>query len=113
MTVAVALGSNLGDRRAHLDYAATRLRGLLDAVRVSSYHQTAPVDVAGEQPDFLNAAAVGQTTLTPREVLAALLAIEDDRGRVRPYPAAARTLDLDLVLFGTQIIDAQPRLMVP
>jgi 2-amino-4-hydroxy-6-hydroxymethyldihydropteridine diphosphokinase len=113
VTVAVALGSNLGDRRAHLDYAAARLRELFDGVRVSAYHETAPVDVAGEQPDFLNAAAVGATTLAARDVLAALLAIEQERGRARPFPAAARTLDLDLVLFGTRIIDEPPELIVP
>ena len=111
--MAVALGTNLGDRRAHLDYAVSRLREFLDELKVSSYYDTAPVDVAGEQPDFLNAAAVGKTTLAARQVLAALLAIERERGRERPHPAAARTLDLDLVLFGNDIIDDAPDLTVP
>jgi 2-amino-4-hydroxy-6-hydroxymethyldihydropteridine diphosphokinase len=112
-TVAVALGSNLGDRRAHLDYAVSRLRPLLDDLKVSSYYNTAPVDVAGDQPDFLNAAAVGKTTMTARELLGRLLGIELERGRQRPHPAAARTLDLDLVLFGEEIINDPPGLIVP
>jgi 2-amino-4-hydroxy-6-hydroxymethyldihydropteridine diphosphokinase len=112
-TVAIALGTNLGDRRAHLDYAVSRLRELFDELNVSGYYETAPVDVAGDQPDFLNAAAVGKTTLTARNVLNLLLAIEIERGRERPHPAAARTLDLDLVLFGDEIIDDPPDLIVP
>jgi 2-amino-4-hydroxy-6-hydroxymethyldihydropteridine diphosphokinase len=113
LTVAIALGSNLGDRRSHLDYAAARVHERFDAVRVSTYRETVPVGVTGHQPDFLNAAAVCETTLSAREVLAALLAIEADRGRERPYPAAARTLDLDLVLFGDHVIDEPPGLIVP
>ena len=65
--VAVALGSNLGDRRAHLDYGVTRLRSILQDLRVSNYIDTAPVDVPGDQPPFLNGAAVGDTTLSPLE----------------------------------------------
>ena len=110
--VAIALGSNIGDRRAHLDYAAFRLADLLDHFRVSPYLDTAPVDVAGEQPAFLNAAAVGDTALSPRDLLKVLLAVEAERGRARPFPGAARTLDLDLVLFGDRIID-EPGLIVP
>jgi len=113
VAVAVALGSNLGDRRAHLDYAVSRLRDVLDDLRVSAYHETPPVDVTGDQPDFLNAAAVGTTTCTAREILDTLLAIERERGRERPYPAAARTLDLDLILFADEVIDDAPALIVP
>ena len=110
--VAIALGSNMGDRRGHLDYAVSRLGRFLHDMRVSSYYETAPVDVVGEQWDFLNAAAVGETELTAREVLDALLAIEAARGRQRPHPSAPRTLDLDIVLFGDQVID-EPGLVVP
>ena len=110
--VAVSLGSNVGDRRAHLDFAVARLAGFLDELRISTYRETAPVDVSGEQPDFLNAAATGMTALPPRELLAALLAVEGERGRDRPFRHAPRTLDLDLVLFGDRIID-EPDLIVP
>ena len=103
--VAIALGSNLGDRRAHLDYAVSRLRESISNLRVSSYHETEPVGVAGRQPAFLNAAAVGDTQASAREILAALLAIERERGRERPFQNAARTLDLDLILLGTLVTD--------
>jgi 2-amino-4-hydroxy-6-hydroxymethyldihydropteridine diphosphokinase len=103
--VAVALGSNLGDRSAHLDHAVARLRSLLTDSRVSSYFETEPVDVVGDQPAFLNAAMAGGFAGTPQALLRDLLAIERERGRVRPHPGAARTLDLDLVLFGALRID--------
>ena len=109
--VAVALGSNLGDRHAHLTFAIARLAGLLAGLTVSSFHDTEPVGV-GPQPRFLNGAAVGETTESARGVLEALLAIESERGRVRPHPGAARSLDLDLVLFGDARID-EPGLIVP
>ena len=110
--VAVALGTNLGDRRAHLDYAVSRLVSVLSSLRVSRYRETDPVDVPGAQPAFLNAAAVGATPMTPQELLAELLAIERERGRERPFPGAARTLDLDLVLFGDLVL-VEPALIVP
>jgi len=103
--VAIALGSNLGDRRAHLDYAVFRLRESFSNLRVSSYRDTEPVGVPGPQPAFLNAAAVGDTQLSAREILATLLAIERERGRERPFQNAARTLDLDLILLGTLVTD--------
>jgi 2-amino-4-hydroxy-6-hydroxymethyldihydropteridine diphosphokinase len=112
ITVAVALGSNLSDRRAHLDFAASRLESFLTQLRVSRYHETDPVGVPGDQPAFLNAAAVGETAMTAREVLDALLTIERERGRERPFPGAARTLDLDLVLFG-DLVSSDPILSVP
>lgn len=110
--VAIALGSNLGDRQSHLDFAVARLGTLLSGLRVSTYHETAPQDVDGPQAAFLNAAAVGETKGSPRDVLDALLTIEGERGRLRPFPRAPRTLDLDLVLFADQIVD-EPGLSVP
>jgi 2-amino-4-hydroxy-6-hydroxymethyldihydropteridine diphosphokinase len=110
--VAIALGSNLGDRESLLDLARTRLRTLLTNVKTSSSFETEPVGVTGHQPMFLNAAVVGETSLTARAVLSALLLIERDGGRERPFPGAARTLDLDLLLYGDAIID-EPGLQVP
>jgi 2-amino-4-hydroxy-6-hydroxymethyldihydropteridine diphosphokinase len=110
--VAVSLGSNLGDRAAHLDHAVGRLRSLLRHLRISSYHPTAPVGVVGPQPMYLNAAVVGFAELPPRALLEALLGIEAERGRERPEPNAPRTLDLDLILFGGRVI-AEPGLIVP
>jgi len=102
--VAIALGSNLGDRGAHLDFAVSRLSQILGSTRASSRSDTAPVGVAGEQPRYLNAAVVGSTTLTAHELLAAMQAIEAERGRRRPFVNAPRTLDLDLVLYGDAIV---------
>lgn len=110
--VAIGLGSNVGDRRAHLDYAVSKLRVLLTSLIVSRYYDTVPVGVSGPQAMFLNAAAVGETTLTARELLGALLAIERERGRERPYRSAPRTLDLDLILLGDVVLE-EPGLVVP
>lgn len=112
VTVAIALGSNLGDRDAHLDAATQRLSRILSQLKVSSRHETEPVDVTGEQGRFLNAAAVGQTALSPIELLRALRAIEVDNGRQRPYINAPRTLDLDIILYGDQVV-REPELIVP
>ena len=109
--VAIALGSNLGDKRAHLQHAVFRLGSLLQDSRVSGFYETEPVGTEG-QPSFLNAAMVGRVGHTPRELLQALMSIELERGRVRTTRWAARTLDLDLVLFGNQMIN-EPDLIVP
>jgi 2-amino-4-hydroxy-6-hydroxymethyldihydropteridine diphosphokinase len=109
---AIALGSNLGDRQAHLDDAIRRLSESLSSLRASSYIETSPVDMRPGAPAFLNAAVVGTTRLSAREVLDRLLAIEQDRGRERPYANAPRTLDLDLILFGDVITD-EPGLILP
>jgi 2-amino-4-hydroxy-6-hydroxymethyldihydropteridine diphosphokinase len=110
--VAIALGSNVGDRRAHLDFAVSNLRALLTNVRVSRYYDTVPVGVSGPQALFLNGAAVGDTTMSAQTLLGTLLAIEQERGRERPYANAPRTLDLDLILFGDVVLD-EPDLIVP
>ena len=98
--VAIALGSNLGDRRAHLEFAVTRLKSFLKHARVSSFIETDPVDVPDPQPKYLNGVVVGETDLAPEAVMRALAAIEQERGRTRPSLRASRTLDLDLILYG-------------
>ncbi len=110
--VAIALGSNVGDRRAHLDYAVSALHALFTDLSVSRYYDTVPVGASGPQAMFLNAAAVGRTRLAPRALLDALLAIEQERGRERPYVNAPRTLDLDLILLGDVVLE-EPGLVVP
>ena len=110
--VAIALGSNLGDRASLLGFGRSRLRTLLTDVLASSNYETEPVGVTGHQPLFLNAALVGETSLTARALLSALLLIERDAGRERPFPGAARTLDLDLLSYGDAIVD-EPGLQVP
>jgi 2-amino-4-hydroxy-6-hydroxymethyldihydropteridine diphosphokinase len=111
MRVAIALGSNLGDRAAHLMFAAERLRTFVTDVRLSGFHETDPVGVAS-QLRFLNAALTGETALSAGELLDRLLAIEAERGRERPHPGAARTLDLDLILYGDELIE-EPGVQVP
>lgn len=116
---AVALGSNLGDRRAALEFAIARLSRLLAGLTVSDAVETDPEDPQGrvlaDQPLYLNAVATGETSLDPGALLDALLAIEADYGRERPYPGAPRTLDLDLILLGDIVTaaDLAPRLQVP
>lgn len=82
---------------------------------MSRYIETCPVGATGPQPLYLNAAAIGTTVLPPHDLLQALLGIEAERGRPRlraPGANAARTLDLDLVLYGNLVI-ADRGLMVP
>ena len=112
MKIAIALGSNLGDREAQLRAAVTALAPVLAHLRVSSFHETAPVGVPMPQPMFLNAAAVGESTLSAPAILDVLLALEQGFGRERPYALAPRTIDLDLILYGNAVIHADG-LMVP
>ena len=109
--VAVALGSNLGDRERYLREALAELVSSIDDLHVSTFHDTDPVGV-GDQPRFLNAAATGRTALPARALLARLLDLEHRFGRERPHPGAPRTLDLDLILYGDQVFD-EPALTVP
>ena len=102
--VAIALGSNLGDRAAHLAFAVAELSRVLSDLRLSRLVDTEPVGVPEAQSRFLNAAVVGTTVLAPATLLAELLAIERLRGRERPYHHAPRTLDLDLILYGARIV---------
>jgi 2-amino-4-hydroxy-6-hydroxymethyldihydropteridine diphosphokinase len=109
--VAVALGSNLGDRQAHLHHAVARLGQILTDLRVSGFVETAP-EGGAPQPHYLNAAAVGRSAAPPADLLASFLTIEGERARTRPFPRAPRTLDLDLILVGDLIVTS-PDLELP
>jgi len=110
---AIALGSNLGDRRAAIAFAADRLAPHLSSPILSDLIETEPEGEGLEsQPLYLNAALVGETTLSARELLDLLLQVEAEHGRIRPFRGAPRTLDLDLILFGDTIAN-QPGLEVP
>jgi 2-amino-4-hydroxy-6-hydroxymethyldihydropteridine diphosphokinase len=104
----VGLGANLGDREATIRAALEALPGL---VGVSKLRETDPVGVV-DQPPFLNAAAVLETELAPRELLDTLLAVERELGRERRERWGPRTIDLDLLLYGAETID-EPGLTVP
>jgi 2-amino-4-hydroxy-6-hydroxymethyldihydropteridine diphosphokinase len=110
--VAIALGSNLGDRDALLDEAEERLAVLLSGAVASGRYETTPVGGSPEAPLYLNEVVVGSTMLAPRALLDTLLAIERECGRERPFKDAPRTLDLDLILYGDFVID-EPGLTVP
>jgi 2-amino-4-hydroxy-6-hydroxymethyldihydropteridine diphosphokinase len=110
----VGLGANLGDRENTLRAAVEVLGGEtgIEVVAVSTLRETEPVGV-GEQPPYLNGAAELETTLSARDLLDRLLAVEQRFGRVRnPGEHGPRTLDLDLLLYGDEVID-EPGLSVP
>ena len=111
--VAIALGSNLGDREQHLRDAVAALNPDVVDIRLSRFYETEPVDMPGQPPRIINAALTGTTTLDPHALLRRLLAIETDLGRQRPYPGASRTVDLDVILYGDAVIDDAPELLVP
>jgi 2-amino-4-hydroxy-6-hydroxymethyldihydropteridine diphosphokinase len=110
----IGLGSNVGDRKAHLERAVAALAETPGVVlrAVSSYHETTPAGGPAGQGAFLNAAAAVETTLAPRQLLDFCHAIEADSGRVREVRWGERTLDVDLLLFGDETID-EPGLVVP
>jgi 2-amino-4-hydroxy-6-hydroxymethyldihydropteridine diphosphokinase len=110
--VAIALGSNLGDRDAELDEAEDRLAVLLSGAVASARYETDSVGGPADAPAYLNEVVVGSTLLAPRPLLEALQAIEIAAGRERPFLNAPRTLDLDLILYGDFVID-EPGLAVP
>jgi 2-amino-4-hydroxy-6-hydroxymethyldihydropteridine diphosphokinase len=112
VTAFVALGANLGDAIGAIQEATQALAHTpgIGQVRASSLYRSAPVDASG--PDFVNAVAELQTTLTAPDLLDALQGIETAAGRLRPYRHAPRTLDLDLLLYGSAIVSS-PRLTVP
>jgi 2-amino-4-hydroxy-6-hydroxymethyldihydropteridine diphosphokinase len=110
----VALGSNLGDREAHLAaaIAALRARPGVRVIAVSRVYETAPVGPPPQGP-YLNAAVYLRTTLAPRALLACLLEIEAAQGRERSAGRwSARTLDLDLLFYGSLALD-EPDLCIP
>ena len=110
----VGLGANLGDRAATLRRAIDLLaeRPAIDVVGVSSFRETDPVGYL-DQPRFLNAAVAVETSLTPSALLAALLDVERELGRVREGPRyGPRTVDLDLLLMDDVVLD-EPGLELP
>lgn len=112
VTAYVGLGANLGDAVLTVREAMARIGQLPDTLvtRQSSLYRTAPVDAGG--PDFINAVVEISTRLAAPDLLAGLQALELAAGRERPYRNAPRTLDLDLLFFGSGRIDSA-RLQVP
>ncbi len=109
--VAIGFGSNLGDRRGHLDAGLAAVARFARLVSWSSLYESAPVGPV-EQDAFLNAVAIVETSQSPMEMLDQLLAIEQTRDRVREVRWGPRTLDLDLLLYGVAEV-SEPALTVP
>jgi len=110
MRAYLGLGSNLGDRRAHIEEAVRRLGATegITVTRLSSKYDTAPVG-GPVQPRYLNAACEVETSLSPRELLAAALRIEREMGRRREVRWGPRIIDIDILLYGESVIeDAEP-----
>jgi 2-amino-4-hydroxy-6-hydroxymethyldihydropteridine diphosphokinase len=112
-TAFVGIGSNLGDRETHLRTALEALAAEdgIDVVAVSRLRETEPVGPVEQEP-FLNGAVQVATELPPRELLARLLNVEERLGRVRGERFGPRTIDLDLLVYGDEIVD-EPGLTLP
>ena len=113
ITAFIALGSNLSDPAGQLRSALCALDKLPDTrlVRQSSFYRNPP-EGGLDQPAFVNAVVEIETRISPRALLDRLLEIERDHGRVRGYPNAPRTLDLDIALYGDSVIQ-EPGLTIP
>ena len=112
-TAYIGLGSNLGNREDYINSALKMLAEVSDieVARVSELIETAPLSQA-EQPEYLNAVAELRTTLSPEDLFETLVNIETALGRIRQKKWSSRTIDLDILLFGQEVIDS-PRLTVP
>jgi len=107
----LSLGSNLGDRAANLRTAIVQLDVAGRLLAASSLYETQPVDVP-DQPWFLNCIAAIDTDQPPRALLQLALRVEAAMGRLRMKDKGARTIDIDIVLFGNRVLD-QPGLKIP
>ena len=101
---AIGLGSNLGDRARHIGDAVAALAETGSLIRVSSLYETAPIGGPKQKP-YLNAVVVVDTGLLPRQLLERCLEIEQEQGRERRERWGPRTLDLDVLLYGSEVID--------
>lgn len=112
--VLIGFGSNVGRRERNITAALTALQTTRDieVLRTSSLYETEPVGGPADQPKFLNAAAVLATSLSPQRLLAVCRRIEDTLGRRRDIPWGPRTIDLDILCFGDEIVST-PELMIP
>ena len=113
----IALGSNLGDRRETLELAISQIRNFPESklLTASSFHETVALTESGEdsrKPSYLNAVCLIETTLSAQELLDFCSEVEANLGRVRAERWQDRTIDLDIVAFGDQVIETE-NLSVP
>jgi len=112
-TIAVAFGSNVGDRESLIRAAAARVAQVLSGFQLSPIIETAAEgDGTAADPPFLNAVGVGQSAFSAQDLISTFLEIELSLGRARSRPNAPRTIDVDLILAGEDVID-QPGVQVP
>lgn len=109
--VVIALGSNLGDRKAAIESAINLLKEFIEIEKISTLIETDPVG-GPEQGPYLNGVLLGRTSLAPEELMTKLLDVEAELGRVRSVPNAPRTIDLDLIDYEGVVIDS-PTLTLP
>ena len=111
--VYLSLGSNVGDREKNLQDAISRLEPLGEVAAISSLYETEPVEFT-RQPWFLNCAVALKTAKMPKQLLSAILKLEEDMGRrrSREKPKGPRTIDVDILLFGSSVIETK-ELTVP
>ena len=104
MKAVISLGSNLENRKLNLEIAITHIEQLLNNLVISPFIQTKPVG-GPPQDDFLNAVVIGECELSAESLLTKLLEIEDQMGRVREVEWGPRIIDLDLIVYGEQVVD--------
>ena len=109
--VVIALGSNLGDRKAAIESAINLLKEFIEIEKISTLIETDPVG-GPEQGPYINGVLLGRTSLAPEELMTKLLDVEAELGRVRSVPNAPRTIDLDLIDYEGVVIDS-PTLTLP
>jgi 2-amino-4-hydroxy-6-hydroxymethyldihydropteridine diphosphokinase len=111
MKAVIALGANIGNPQENLDVAVALLKEATDVIAVSNYYQTAPVG-GPEQPDYLNAVCIIESELPAMDLLSLLHGIEKSMGRERLEHWGPRTIDLDLIQFGT-LLSKSDELQLP
>ena len=109
--VYLSLGSNVGDRQRNLREAIHRLQAWGRVAEVSSFYETEPVEVI-EQPWFINCAVGLETSQSSSELMARMLEIEREMGRMRVQKKGPRIIDIDILLFGDEIVNT-PDLTIP
>ncbi len=105
-SVYLSLGSNVGDRAGNLHTALERLGSLGKIAAVSSFYETEPLEITA-QPWFLNCAAKLDTEKMPKQLLKGILDLEREMGRVRRQNKGPRNIDIDILLFGSSIVETQ------
>jgi 2-amino-4-hydroxy-6-hydroxymethyldihydropteridine diphosphokinase len=109
--VAIGMGSNLGVPSENVKNAFASLTRVIEGARLSPLYSSKPMYLE-EQPRFVNAVAVGKTSLAPEDLLAALKKIEKDMGRMAGARNGPRTIDLDILLYGDNVLSTD-ELIVP